>query len=224
VDFGHRGTLRANINAYILRDQSVILSGMCLPAGDSLLVQITNSAFADAALRAGERLVCRQGCSQCCHGAFVLNSLDMLRLRAGMEILRDTEPALAAEISHRADMWIIEHGPQFPGDAETGVLGKSQEDLERFEEFANDAACPALDSETGRCDVYAWRPMTCRVFGPPVRVGDGDGLAHCELCFVGASPEEVLDCEMSIPHDLEEELLEEIPSTDETVVAYALLG
>ena len=43
------------------------------------------------------------------------------------------------------------------------------EDQARFEDFANDAACPALDPATGRCDVYAWRPMTCRVFGPPVR-------------------------------------------------------
>jgi len=197
---------------------------MRLPAGDSLLVQITNTAFADAAQRAGERLVCRQGCSQCCHGAFVLNPLDTLRLQAGMEILRDTEPALAAEIAHRADMWIVEHGHQFPGDPATGLLGRSAEDHERFESFADDTACPALDPETGRCDVYAWRPMTCRVFGPPVRVGDGDGLAHCELCFVDASPDEVLKCEMPVPHDLEDELLEEIPSKDETVVAYALLG
>ena len=207
-----------------MRDQSVILSDMRLPAGDSLLMQISNTAFADAAQRAGDQLVCRLGCSQCCHGAFVLNPLDTLRLRAGMEVLRETEPALAAEVAHRAEMWVVEHGAQFPGDAETGVLGTSQEDQERFEDFANEAACPALDPETGRCDVYAWRPMTCRAFGPPVRVGDGDGLAHCELCFTGADHNEVLACEMTVPHELEAELLDEIPSKEETVVAYALLG
>lgn len=183
-----------------------------------------SAAFAESAERAGEHLVCRQGCTQCCHGAFVVNPLDALRLRAGMDILRATEPALAAEIERRAGMWVDEHGADFPGDAETGMLGDSKVDRERFEEFANEAACPALDSGTGRCDVYAWRPMTCRAFGPPVRMGDGEALAHCELCFAGAGTDEVAACEMTVPYDLEAELLDEIPLKEETVVAFALLG
>ena len=201
-----------------------MLGEMQLPSGDSFLVQIMDSALADAAARAGERLVCRLGCTQCCHGAFVLSPLDVLRLRAGMETLRATEPELAAEIAHRAGMWVVEHGAEFPGDVETGMLGNSAEERERFESFANAAACPALDPATGGCDVYAWRPMTCRVFGPPIRMGDGAALAHCELNFVGASEDEVAACEMPLAYDLEAELLEEIPSKDETVVAFALLG
>jgi Fe-S-cluster containining protein len=140
-----------------------------------------------------------------------------------METLRATDPALAAEIERRAARWIFEHGSSFPGNLEKGVLGNSAEERERFEEFANEAACPALDPETGRCDVYQWRPMTCRVFGPPVRMGDGEALAHCELCSIRATPAEVLACEMTVPYDLEAELLDEIPSKDETVVAFALL-
>ena len=201
-----------------------MLGEMQLPSGDSFLVQIMDSALADAAARAGDRLVCRLGCTQCCHGAFVLSPLDVLRLRAGMETLRATEPELAAEVAHRAGMWVVEHGAEFPGDVETGMLGNSAEERERFESFANAAACPALDPATGGCDVYAWRPMTCRVFGPPIRMGDGAALAHCELNFVGASEEEVAACEMPLAYDLEAELLEEIPSKDETVVAFALLG
>jgi Fe-S-cluster containining protein len=201
-----------------------MLAEMQLPSGDSFLVQIMDSALADAAARAGDRLVCRLGCTQCCHGAFVVSPLDALRLHAGMEKLRATEPALAAEIAHRAGMWVVEHGAEFPGDVETGLLGNSAEERERFESFANAAACPALDPATGGCDVYAWRPMTCRVFGPPIRMGDGAALAHCELNFVGASEDEVAACEMPLAYDLEAELLEEIPSKDETVVAFALLG
>jgi Fe-S-cluster containining protein len=197
---------------------------MRLPTGDSHLVQLMDAAFAEAAQQAGERLVCRQGCTQCCHGAFVLNSLDALRLRAGMDTLRVLQPALAAEIERRARRWTAEHEAEFPGDPRTGLLGNSTVDRERFEDFANEAACPALDPASGRCDVYAWRPMTCRVFGPPVRMGDGEALGHCELCFSGASADEVAACEMTVPFDLEAELLEEIPSKDETVVAFALLG
>jgi Fe-S-cluster containining protein len=197
---------------------------MRLPSGDSLLVQIMSASFAEAAQLAGERLVCRQGCTQCCHGTFVLNPLDSLRLRSGMDILRATEPALAAEVEHRAQMWVVEHENGFPGDFQTGILGDTSFDRERFEGFANEAPCPALDPETGRCDVYAWRPMTCRIFGPPVRMGDGGALGHCELCFVGASTDEVAACEMTVPFDLEAELLDEIPAKGETVVAFALLG
>jgi Fe-S-cluster containining protein len=196
---------------------------MRLPSGDSLLVQIMDTAFAEAAKSAGKLLVCKPGCSQCCHGAFVLNPLDTLRVRAGMDTMRAIDPALAAKIEGRAKAWIAEHGAQFPGDPETGVLGDSKIEAERFEDFDNEAACPALDPDTGKCDIYAWRPMTCRVFGPPVRMGDGEELGHCELCFVGANKAKVAACEMTIPSDLEAELLDEIPSNEKTVVAFALL-
>jgi hypothetical protein len=65
--------------------------------------------------------------------------------------------------------------------------------------------------------------MTCRVFGPPVRVGDGDAPGCCELCFAGASEEEIAACEMPVPHDLEAELLDEAGRPGETIVAFALL-
>lgn len=64
--------------------------------------------------------------------------------------------------------------------------------------------------------------MTCRVFGPPVRVGEGDALGCCELCFGGASDEEIAACEMPAPHDLENELLAETGDDTETVVAFAI--
>ncbi len=202
---------------------SRILGGMGLPAGDAELVQIMDATLADAARRAGPWLVCRPGCTQCCYGAFAISPLDALRLRTGMDTLRATQPGLAADLERRAVEWIAAHGPAFPGDLESGVLGETDAERERFEEFANDAACPALDAATGLCDVYAWRPMTCRVFGPPVRMGDGDALGHCELCFEGASEEQVAACEMPLPHEVEARLLDEIPAGGETLVAFALL-
>jgi Fe-S-cluster containining protein len=201
-----------------------MLGGMGLPDADRELVQIVDAALADAARRAGEWLVCKVGCTQCCYGAFAINPLDAMRLREGMAVLSKTQPDLAAEIERRARLWIAEHGAEFPGNVETGLLGESDEKRERFEEFANEAACPALDPATGRCDVYAWRPMTCRVFGPPVRMGEGDALGHCELCFEGASQSEVAACEMALPHQLEAELVDQLAVKGDTVVAFALLG
>jgi Fe-S-cluster containining protein len=204
---------------------------MRLPEGDSGLVQIVDAALADATVRAGAWLLCREGCTQCCFGAFAINSLDALRLQAGMEALHSAEPSLAAEVERRARDWIAEFAADFPGNARTGALGETQAERERFEEFASEAACPALDAATGRCDLYAWRPMTCRVFGPPIRMdaqtADGYALGHCELCFDGAGEAEVAACEMALPHDLEARLLGEIEcalgAKGETVAAYALL-
>ncbi len=156
-------------------------------------------------------------------GAFAISQLDALRLATGMQKLRRDNPSLASEVERRALAWIDEHGPTFPGDLETGRIGDAESDRERFEEYANDAACPALDQATGRCDVYEWRPMTCRVFGPPIRMEAGNALGHCELCFHGATTDQVAACEMSIPHDLEQELLGQIPSKGETLVAFALI-
>ena len=195
---------------------------MRLPPADSKLIQIVDASLADAASRAGAWLACRPGCTQCCHGAFTINPLDVARLQAGMKQLRESHPEVAESVEKRARTWIAEYGPQFPGDLATGLLGTSEEEQARFEEFANDAPCPALNPETGLCDLYEWRPMTCRVFGPPVRVADGEGLACCELCFVGAREEEIARCEMQVPHELENELIEETGAAGETVVAFAL--
>jgi Fe-S-cluster containining protein len=202
-----------------------MIAAMRMPAADRELVQIVGASLARAAEQAGEWLVCRPGCTQCCYGAFAINQLDAARLRVGMRVLRETDPVAAEDIEKRARAWITEFGAEFPGNRDTGRIGESDEDRERFEEFATDAACPALDPATGLCGVYDWRPMTCRVFGPPVRmevdVGE-EGLGHCELCFNGATPEQVAVCEMPVPHELEAKLLAEMGAEGETVVAWAL--
>jgi len=206
---------------------------MHTPSGDKELIQIVDAALADAASRAGNWLVCRPGCTQCCHGAFAIGPLDAARLRSGMDALLSSAPALAAELERRATDWIAAHAPDFPGNVQTGILGDSDADQARFDDFANDAPCPALNPATGLCDIYAWRPMTCRVFGPPIRMdagldvridaGETEALCHCELCFQGATTAQIAACEMPLPHALEASLLDQFPDPGETVVAFALL-
>jgi hypothetical protein len=55
-------------------------------------------------------------------------------------------------------------------------------------------------------------------------IDDGDALGLCELCFAGASEEQVAACEMPVPHELEAELLDEVGAKGETLVAFALLS
>ena len=191
---------------------------------DLHLVQIVDAALADATRRAGTHLACRPGCTQCCHGAFAINTLDALRLRTAMSELAAAHPAHASAIADRARQYLDEFGSGFPGDRTTGILGITPEEQEAFEDFANDAPCPALNPDSGLCDLYEARPMTCRVFGPPVRARSGDdreGLAVCELCFTQATEEEIAAAEMSVPYEEEQRLLDDLPG-GETIVAFCL--
>jgi Fe-S-cluster containining protein len=135
--------------------------------GDQVLIHIVDAALAEAARKAGSWLVCRPGCFECCLGPFDITSEDADRLRLG---LTSIEPERAERVRQRA--------LQNP-------------------DLSYDEPCPALDPETGTCDLYEWRPITCRTFGPPLHFRD-EALAICELCFDGASVDEIAACAVEI--------------------------
>ncbi len=198
-----------------------------LPSRDRDLIQIADVALADVSRRSGARLACRPGCTQCCIGPFRINQLDAARLQLGLQELQNLDPERARRVKQRAKDSRARLSPEFPGDPATGLLDKGPEADEKFSDFGNDEPCPVLDPETGLCDLYESRPMTCRVFGPPVRTEEGLGV--CELCFQGASEEEIAACEMiSDPDGLEEEILSELEEDQgrrgETIVAFCLAG
>ena len=197
------------------------------PTRDAELIQIVDAALADATRRAGDWLVCRRGCTQCCHGPFGINQLDGARLRQGLAELEMRDPQRAARIRERVRQSVARLTPEFPGDPTTGLLAEDQESEQRFLGFADDEPCPVLDPESGTCDLYSARPMTCRVFGPPVRFGPENGLGICELNFQGASNEQIAGCEMEVdPEDLEPGLLRELEESTgkrgQTIVAFCL--
>src|SRR5262249_46899763 len=194
---------------------------------DQQLVQIVDAALADAARKSGEWLVCRPGCTQCCIGAFPISQLGGARLNEGMRQLEAADPQRAGQVRGRARESIERRGPEFPGNPTTGILHDDEEAEARFADFADDEPCPALDPKTGLCDVYAYRPMTCRTFGPPVRSGPEGGLGVCELCYHGASDEEIAACEMNPdPENLEPGLIKEAEEKSgvwgNTIVAFCL--
>ena len=200
---------------------------MSLPAGDQKLVQIVDAALADAARKSGEWLVCRPGCTQCCIGVFAISQLDAERLRQGMRKLEASDSERAANVRQRARASLERLSRDFPGDPRTGILATDDSALARFNSFADDEPCPALDPATGRCDLYSARPMTCRTFGPPVRSGLEGGLGVCELCYHGASNKQIAACEMvPDPEELEPALIREAEESTgimgETIVAFCL--
>jgi Fe-S-cluster containining protein len=200
-----------------------------LPAWDGALIQIVDSALADATKRSGEWLKCRPGCTQCCVGVFAINRLDAERLNRGMDLLQQADPERAGRIRDHARRSVQTLSDHFPGNAQTGLLDEKiftagSESEEFFANFGNDEVCPVLDPETGLCELYDSRPMTCRIFGPPVR--SGRGLGVCELCFHGATDQQIAECEMiPDPENMESQLLTELEATGlqgHTLVAYCV--
>jgi Fe-S-cluster containining protein len=173
-------------------------------SGDRDFIQILDAALAESARKSGEWLVCKLGCTGCCIGPFPITQLDAVRLRAGLAELERSDPARAARVMERS--------------REAVARGAANEE----------DACPVLDPETGACDLYAARPVTCRTFGPPMRWG-AEPLGICELNFQGATDEEIAACEVALDaREMESGLLESLERTagasGETSVALALLN
>jgi Fe-S-cluster containining protein len=128
-------------------------------------------------------------------GEFAITGLDAERLHRGIAELSLSDPERAARVRARA----AAHG-----------------------NGGEDEPCPVLDPDTGMCDLYAWRPVTCRVFGPAVFL-DGGGVGACELCFKGASDEEIAACAVRFDADgLEAKLIEAKGLHAETTIADAI--
>jgi Fe-S-cluster containining protein len=151
---------------------------------------VLQRGFEVAAANAGQWLACRPGCAECCFGPFPITRLDVRRLRIGLSLLGESDPRRALAVRRRAEQAVAVLAEGFPGDPVTGRLTGEEPTLDRFFERHGSLPCPALDPGTQRCDLYAWRPVSCRTYGPPTRFGD-ERSPPCRLCFVDASAESI---------------------------------
>ena len=193
------------------------------------LIQIVDAALASAAERSGPHLVCRPGCTQCCHGVFPISQQDAARLRGGLAALDLSDLAKARRIRARVADSLTRIAPLFPGSRDTGILSEYYEDSPLFadeDSIGDNEPCPVLDLEHGTCDLYEHRPILCRTFGPPMRTAE-DNLATCELCFIHATTEEIAACELDPTIPAQEESSNEAYNAShslhgQTLIAYAL--
>jgi Fe-S-cluster containining protein len=172
--------------------------------------------------QAADRLDFGRGCPRCCYGPFPINVLDARRLRRGLQELSAREPARAAAIVARARAQADRLAPVFPG--RDAVLGDDDDAVAAFcARFAAEP-CPALDGGSGRCELYASRPIACRTFGPPVRIG-GQDLPPCDWCFSG-TPEDAARATAIVDAEGREDALltriEDAGARGDTVIALAL--
>jgi Fe-S-cluster containining protein len=191
---------------------------------DALLLAEMDRALARAAQAADDRLDHRRGCPACCIGPFPITVLDARRLGRGLRTLAARDPDRAAAVHRRARETVALVAASFPGDPATGRLADDEAAEESFAETWADLPCPALDPPTGSCDLYSHRPLSCRSYGPPVRVGSED-LPPCHLCFVGSAEESATCRALLDPDGREDALLRDLAARGlegETIVAFAL--
>jgi Fe-S-cluster containining protein len=188
---------------------------------DADLIQIVDAALNEAARKSGPWLACRLGCTECCMGPFPITPLDAERLREGLRDLKSRDPERANRVRERSRASADRLRRKFPDDTVARVLASDH--------AAHEEPCPALDPKTGACDLYAARPITCRTFGPAVRFGsepEEQVLGVCELCYRGATNEQIALCQVEIDPEPEIQLLEELKRTTgaraDTLVAFAL--
>jgi Fe-S-cluster containining protein len=149
---------------------------------DRALLAAVHEALSQGRRTLADRLDFGRGCPRCCYGPFPINVLDARRLRRGLAELSLRAPERAAAVVARARAQAGRFAPAFPGTG--AVLDDDDDAVEAFcARFAAEP-CPALDPASGRCELYAARPIACRTFGPPVRIGAQD-LPPCDWCFSG---------------------------------------
>jgi len=111
-------------------------------------------------------VTCKIGCADCCHALFDLTLIEALYLSHHFNrTFSGPEKDNLLEIANRIDRSIYQikrraHQALKRGAAENDVLIRVAEERIR---------CPLL-SDSNRCHLYAFRPITCRLYGIPTSI------------------------------------------------------
>lgn len=135
--------------------------------------------FASITSAQPQNLMCRLGCTMCCHGLFEIGAADVSLIADGLDSL----PAADREALIRRAGEIIEK------TSHPDLRGCEPDEKEAFFARSENVPCPALGPD-GACSIYEWRPIVCRTFGLPLREGRRYIGDVCELNFNEASQKE----------------------------------
>jgi Fe-S-cluster containining protein len=132
--------------------------------------------FARGVHQAGPGVVlCRAGCSACCHGPFDISPADARLIADAVAAL--PEPARIA-ITGRAARQVGQYPAHLPGwQAPWSVAEVGDDQFDALGDALAAEPCPALD-QGGRCLVYESRPATCRMTGLAMIAPNDDRLEN----------------------------------------------
>lgn len=147
--------------------------------------------FQDCIVRHPQQIACHDGCASCCRGLFDITLLDAFYLKLGVDQLNESQ---RQTVFSAADQRLKALSKQFPLFVEPWILNRIPEsEWDAIMPDEDETPCPLL-SGSGRCLVYEYRPMTCRLNGIPLIDISGEELFDewCSLNFLEQDP---LQCE-----------------------------
>lgn len=151
------------------------------------LLKSVDTWFSGCLDRFVSRMACRGGCSECCRGLFDITLLDAWYLRAGFDRLPDQ---VRRQVMEKAQERVSSLQVIWPEFAPPYLLNhRPESEWEELMPDEDETPCVLLD-EAGRCLVYEYRPMTCRLHGLPLVDISGE-VMHDEWCtknFVAEDP------------------------------------
>lgn len=135
---------------------------------ESLVAQI-DALFKNVSEKFADEVKCKEGCSDCCHALFDIPLVEALYLNAKFQEVDEKERNKILIEADKADRKANVLKKKISKDAEQSesadILGRVARERIR---------CPLL-SEVNVCQLYAFRPITCRVYGIPLEI---EGKSH----------------------------------------------
>ena len=135
------------------------------------LVDQVDAVFKQVQEEFGECVACKVGCSDCCHALFDLTLIEAMFIKSQFDkVIPKEDRQKIIERANVADrkVYMLKREASKAheeGKSETAILEEMAEQRIR---------CPLLD-DGEKCELYASRPITCRLYGIPTVIG---GRAH----------------------------------------------
>jgi len=135
------------------------------------LVDQVEAVFKKVQEEYSECVVCKVGCSDCCHALFDLTLIEAMFIKSQFDKLAPKEARQKIiERANVADRKVYKLKRKASKDLQDG-----KPENEILAEMAERRIpCPLLDDQE-QCALYAARPITCRLYGIPTVIG---GQAH----------------------------------------------
>ena len=154
---------------------------------------------------------CKLECSDCCHALFDLSLIEALYInRHFLEDLSSERQEAIAAIANKVDRKTYQLKRKAYKSIESGEKTEEQVLLEMAAERVR---CPLLNDDK-QCELYDYRPATCRLYGIPTAIsGRGHTCGLSGFAEGEAYPTVNLDAVHAKLHELSKEIVAELRST-----------
>ena len=130
-----------------------------------------DAVFARVKKEYADCVKCETKCADCCHALFDLSLIEALYINHQFNrVLSGAQKSVLLEKANRIDRKVYQIKKKAHKDFENG-----KNEVEILNEMALERVrCPLLN-ETDHCDLYEYRPITCRLYGIPTSI---NGMGH----------------------------------------------